>query len=490
MIECRTGCPTPTIIPRAEHTHFAVATSTRRAEGALPAAAGATTSPTWSAAACATCCSAAGPKDFDIGTSAHPYQVKKLFRNCWIIGRRFRLAHVKFGTKTIEVATFRRQLQPERGAGRAGRRRCARGRRAGRGRRSRGRARSRRTLHPARQHVRHARRGRVPPRLHGQRAVLRHRDVLDHRLRRRPRGSARARHPLDRRSERAVPGRSRCACCARSCSPRGSTSRSIRPIVDAIRRHAPLIAQGVAGAADRGVLQDPAVGCGRASVPPAGRGRPARADLAPELHAATDGQALWQSLAALDAYRQRFEAIPETLTQPDPARHAARAARASTPAARPRRIRGRHRAASASRPATLGPDAAAARATSSGCGRFSGCSGGCWTSRRRRARKRALMHRGPFHEALTWLEIHGHAPEVVEHWKGFLEGTRRCRRKSCRRRTEPPPAPATPAGRGRRDRRRRQRLPDWHARVSSRSCRSNSRMKSTSASTPASGNAL
>ena len=52
------------------------------------------------------------PKDFDIGTDAHPYQVKRLFRNCWIIGRRFRLAHVKFGTKTIEVATFRRQVGP------------------------------------------------------------------------------------------------------------------------------------------------------------------------------------------------------------------------------------------------------------------------------------------------------------------------------------------------------------------------------------------
>ena len=58
------------------------------------------------------------PKDFDIGTSAHPHQVKKLFRNCWIIGRRFRLAHVKFGSKAIEVATFRRlvaasELTPE-----------------------------------------------------------------------------------------------------------------------------------------------------------------------------------------------------------------------------------------------------------------------------------------------------------------------------------------------------------------------------------------
>ena len=52
------------------------------------------------------------PKDFDVGTSAHPQQVKKLFRNCWIIGRRFRLAHVKFGPKTIEVATFRRQVDP------------------------------------------------------------------------------------------------------------------------------------------------------------------------------------------------------------------------------------------------------------------------------------------------------------------------------------------------------------------------------------------
>ena len=50
------------------------------------------------------------PKDFDVGTSAHPYQIKKLFRNCWIIGRRFRLAHVKFGDKAIEVATFRQHV--------------------------------------------------------------------------------------------------------------------------------------------------------------------------------------------------------------------------------------------------------------------------------------------------------------------------------------------------------------------------------------------
>ena len=50
------------------------------------------------------------PKDFDVGTSAHPSAVKRLFRNCWIIGRRFRLAHVRFGPKVIEVATFRRHV--------------------------------------------------------------------------------------------------------------------------------------------------------------------------------------------------------------------------------------------------------------------------------------------------------------------------------------------------------------------------------------------
>jgi poly(A) polymerase len=49
------------------------------------------------------------PKDFDIATSARPEDVRALFRNCRIIGRRFRLAHILFGAgKVIEVATFRR----------------------------------------------------------------------------------------------------------------------------------------------------------------------------------------------------------------------------------------------------------------------------------------------------------------------------------------------------------------------------------------------
>lgn len=47
------------------------------------------------------------PKDFDVVTNATPEQVKKLFRNCRLIGRRFRLAHIVFGREIIEVATMR-----------------------------------------------------------------------------------------------------------------------------------------------------------------------------------------------------------------------------------------------------------------------------------------------------------------------------------------------------------------------------------------------
>ncbi|MBK6727853.1 MAG: polynucleotide adenylyltransferase PcnB [Xanthomonadales bacterium] len=47
------------------------------------------------------------PKDFDVATNATPEQVKALFRNCRLIGRRFRLAHVHYGDEIIEVSTFR-----------------------------------------------------------------------------------------------------------------------------------------------------------------------------------------------------------------------------------------------------------------------------------------------------------------------------------------------------------------------------------------------
>lgn len=53
------------------------------------------------------------PKDFDVVTDARPEDVNELFRNCRLIGRRFRLAHVHFGREIIEVATFRALHDPE-----------------------------------------------------------------------------------------------------------------------------------------------------------------------------------------------------------------------------------------------------------------------------------------------------------------------------------------------------------------------------------------
>jgi poly(A) polymerase len=57
------------------------------------------------------------PKDFDVATSAHPNEIRKLFRNCRLIGRRFRLAHIHFQGKVIETATFRGAAEAESAGG-------------------------------------------------------------------------------------------------------------------------------------------------------------------------------------------------------------------------------------------------------------------------------------------------------------------------------------------------------------------------------------
>lgn len=53
------------------------------------------------------------PKDFDLATNCTPEQIRKLFRNCILIGKRFRLAHIIFGSERVEVATFRGNVDPE-----------------------------------------------------------------------------------------------------------------------------------------------------------------------------------------------------------------------------------------------------------------------------------------------------------------------------------------------------------------------------------------
>ncbi|WP_268410375.1 polynucleotide adenylyltransferase PcnB [Alteromonas sp. a30] len=60
------------------------------------------------------------PKDFDVVTDATPEQIKGLFRNCRLIGRRFRLAHIVFGREIIEVATFRGHHEPQATEDKAG----------------------------------------------------------------------------------------------------------------------------------------------------------------------------------------------------------------------------------------------------------------------------------------------------------------------------------------------------------------------------------
>ncbi len=55
------------------------------------------------------------PKDFDVSTSAKPEEIRALFRNAILIGRRFRLAHIRFGRKVIEVSTFRSGATEEAG---------------------------------------------------------------------------------------------------------------------------------------------------------------------------------------------------------------------------------------------------------------------------------------------------------------------------------------------------------------------------------------
>ena len=69
--------------------------------------------------------------------------------------------------------------------------------------------------------------------------------------------------------------------------------------------------------------------------------------------------------------------------------------------------------------------------------------------------KRALLHRGPFEDALTWLDVHGRAPEIVEHWRGFIEASS-LPGEGAPRHAAAAPVDADPARRRRRSGRRRR----------------------------------
>jgi poly(A) polymerase len=385
------------------------------------------------------------PKDFDIGTSAHPYQVKRLFRNCWIIGRRFRLAHVRFGPKTIEVATFRRQVSAAELA--------------------------------AAEAAEASEAAAAPPDSDGiplgdgdDRDRLVHRDntfgtpeedafrrdftinalfydiatfsIIDYTggLEDLRNGLIRSiGDPAERFQEDPVR-------MLRAVTMAARLNFGIDPPIDAaiaahrddIARSAParlieefykLLRSGAAEPAFRMLAE-------RQLLEP----------ISPELQEGSGG-ALWESLAAVDAYRKRFDSSPDTLTNPIllgslllPLGHNLRSLSPAPVADGAFRKEPR---------ISLGMLPLARRDVER-LRQILGLQRRLLDMNLSPRARRALTHRGPFREALTWLEIHGQVPEVLEHWRGFLEaaGT-----------FEGEPAEAQPRRRRRRRRRRSFRSP-------------------------------
>jgi poly(A) polymerase len=374
------------------------------------------------------------PKDFDIGTSAHPYQVKKLFRNCWIIGRRFRLAHVKFGPKIIEVATFRRQVHPGEEVVQDG-------------------VPAPDPSTPEGEHLIHRDNTFGTPEEDAFRrdftinalaydiatfSIIDYVGGLDD-LRA---GVVRSiGDPEVRLREDPVRMLRAVALAARldfTIDP---------PVLHAIRAHRQEIAQSSAprlleeyykilraGAAEKTFRMLAEVGL----LEP----------VSSELHRGA-ADPLWRSLAELDAYRRRFESIPDTLT------NAILLGTVLIPlgiSVAPPRYKDQEGNAAAS-----GPKLGALPLARRDVERLRQILG---LQRRLRdvtaspRAQRALAQRSLFREALTWLEIHGDAPDVVASWNALLAELPVVEEGGP---AEVPGAPGPGTGRRRRRRRRRRR---------------------------------
>jgi len=372
------------------------------------------------------------PKDFDVGTSAHPYQVKKLFRNCWIIGRRFRLAHVKFGQKVIEVATFRRPISAGEEVVQDG-------------------VPAPNPATPEGQHLIHHDNTFGTPEEDAFRrdftinalfydiatfSVIDYVGGLDDLHHRVVRSIG---DPLVRFVEDPVRMLRAVALAARldfTIDP---------PVVDAIRQ----LRHEIARSSPPRLLEEYYKILRAGSAEKTFRGLAEVGLLEPISKELQRGAAdpLWRSLAELDAYRRRFESTPETLTNAvllgsllvplGIALHSSRGPDGqpigprlgNLPLARRDIERLRQILGIQRRLRDLGAHARA---------------------------QRALTHRHVFREALLWLDIHGEAPELVVHWTALAAGAAaeapaqpteeeqpfRRRRRRRRRRRGPRPAGA------------------------------------------------
>jgi len=344
------------------------------------------------------------PKDFDIGTSAHPYQVKRLFKNCWIIGRRFRLAHVRFGTKTIEVATFRRLVTAEELAAAEEQHGESPGAPPEGGPTDRLVHRDNTFGTPEEDAFRRdftinalfydigtfsiidytggledLRAGVV--RSIGEPSERFHEDPV--RMLRAIAMAARLDFQIDPPIDAAIAG------------SRGEIARSAPARL--IEEFYKLLRSGASERAFRMMAE-----------------RRLLESIAGELQKGA-GERLWQSLSALDAYRKRFEDIPETLTNAIllgsllvPMGHAGHTSRVP--------------AADSGKEARLSIGMLPlARRDVERFRQILGLQRRLMDTNLSPRAKRGLMHRGPFREAITWLDIHGQAPDLVEHWRGFIE---------------------------------------------------------------------
>jgi poly(A) polymerase len=421
------------------------------------------------------------PKDFDIGTSAHPYQVKKLFRNCWIIGRRFRLAHVKFGTKVIEVATFRRQVAPGEEIVQDG--------------------------VPAPVH-------HPPPEPAGENGIEFSADagLGGSAARESHRGERTADHLIHHDNTFGTPEEDAFrrdftinalfydiatfsiidyvggledlrAGLVRSIGDpevrfREDPVRMMRAValaarldftidqqsLDAIHIHRHEIARSSpprlleeyykilrAGSAERTFRQLARLGL----LEP----------VSAELHHGA-AESLWQSLAALDGYRRRFESVPDTLTNPillgsligplgligSARAHDGRSSsEVASPISAAANRRDRHR--------PTGPrlgDLPLARRDVERLRQILGLQRRLRDLTASPRARRALSQRSIFHEALTWLDIHGAVPEIVEQWRELLADTDKSPAIAGE---EAPPETMMPRRRRRRRRRRYRPTP-------------------------------